>query len=325
MRALRELAFGLAVALAALGGERVAAACNGIGPNCSGTTPACELLGGDCVSCTQGILLGLFGCPAGSTCDSDTASANYGACVLGCSTNYDAGSGTSCSADVPECVHGSCMQCSPGMGNEPFCPKNAPDCNGQGFCGCMTSADCPTGTHCDPGGGSLGFGICSSTCNTKQMCNNGQVCVFDGGIDENGPDGGSCVECFGASGCTAPQVCDSTTFICVDQLDAGPLDSGAFDAGDAGDAGRTTTLDAGISDAGGTSTRDATVSDSGEGETDTFPPGKVEGGGCSVLALGAGGSDSPVPPALLGFAGLAGLFFLRRSQRRSSPGRTERR
>jgi hypothetical protein len=278
------------------------------------------------------VVAGLFGCPAGTTCDTTTGDVNYGACVATCTGSYDAGadggSSGGCNAEFPECVGGSCTECKPDMAGDPFCPKDTPDCNHQGYCGCVTSSDCPqtpTPTHCDPAGGVYGFGICASTCSNGAQCN-GELCVFDGGIDEGASDAGSCVACFGTMGCTAPQVCASATFTCVDQQDAGALDGGNDDGGEGGGA-TTTDGGSGIHDSGATSEPDATMHDGGESESSgPYPPGKVEGGGCSLFAVGAGGlSDSPVSPAFFGFAGLAGLFFLRRSRRRSSERRNERR
>ena len=324
MRARRASAFVVALALAGLGGERVAAACNGVGPDCSNTTPVCviHLLppGTTCEACTPAG--GAAPCPSNTTCV--TSGMMAGACVTTCSASYvDGGPDGGCTAELSTCVDKVCMQCHPDMGGDPACPPATPDCNGQGYCGCVTSTDCPASTHCEPSGGVYGFGACVGSCTTKSDCTN-EYCVVDGGLDEGSSDAGYCVPCFGDAGCAAPQVCASQTFTCVDHDDAGSGDGGA--SGDAGDGG-VAMADGGtvLHDAG--AARDATVSgDDGGGSAagDVYPPGKVEGGGCSLLTVGAAGSaDSPLSPVGFGLAGLAGLFFLRRSQRRTSRRRTE--
>ena len=336
---MRTSLFVLVLALVASGTERVAAAQQTCDPSrttgvlCQNPTPVCQgqlllgLLDYTCAGCTTtpGLLGGSTNnCPtAGETC-------SQGSCITGCSSSYDGGSvDGGCPEALPYCPVGSsmpsCTQCEANTAKDPFCPTDAPRCNGQSICGCQ-AGDCTAPATCQVGGGVYGTGVCVVTCSNGAGCAS-QHCAFDGGVDDDASADGRCVACFTTSDCTDGQVCNVSANTCVTvALDAGPPIT--VDAGT--DGGTLPTVDAGIADAGRTTgEQDATLFDggsSGEGETDTYPPGKVEGGGCSVLALGAGGgSDSPVPRALLGFAGLAGLFFLRRSQRRSSKGRTERR
>lgn len=334
---MRASIFVLVVALVGMGGERVAAAqsCDPsyrTGVLCQNPTPVCVgLLTGTCQKCTNTGVLGLNNCPmAGQTCLAS------GSCVTGCSSNYgDGGVDGGCPEALPYCNSAAprtCAQCAAGTPHDPFCPSTAPSCNTNAVCGCTVDGDCSgtPGATCDTTGGVYGAGVCVVTCSDNSGCMMGDAhhCAVHGGADTDGSADGQCVQCLASGDCDAGQVCNTSADTCftVPVLDAGAPDSGAV-AGDGGPGsdGGTTDHDAGIAD-GGTSTRDATVSDSGEGETtDTFPPGKIEGGGCSVLTVGGGGSDSPAPPALFGFAGLAGLFFLRRSQRRSSKGHSERR
>jgi MYXO-CTERM domain-containing protein len=329
---MRASNFFLVLALVAIGGERVAAAaCDPFymtGVLCQNPTPVCELegLAYACGPCSE-TLGGVLGnnCPTpGQTC------LGSGSCVTGCTANYDAGVDGGCPAALPYCNAASprtCAQCAAGTPHDPFCPLTAPSCNASSVCGCTADIDCNAtpGAKCDTTGGVYGAGVCVITCSDNTGCTTGNAhqCAIDGGADVDGSPDGRCVECLATADCDAGQVCNTSANTCftLPVVDAGPPDGGA----DAGDGGATL-HDAGTAD-GGTSTRDATVSDGGEEETtETYPPGKIEGGGCSLLTIGAGGgSDSPVPPALLGFAGLAGLFFLRRSQRRSSKGRDERR
>ncbi len=301
--------FLLTLALAGVGAGRTAAACGLSGLNCSGTTPDCSLVG-TCVSCQAGGLLGLLACPIGQICQAD------GSCSSTCQNSYvDGGSTTGeCPAETPACFGGACYTCNPNHQADTFCALPTPDCNGSGVCGCGTDTNCGgDGGYCDS---TYAPGACTNVCTAGGGgCHSPTpVCGRVNGTK------GECVQCDAtdSSACSHGQECDLTTNACV-TVDAGAsdVDAGA-DAGSAADSGAVTD--------GGTSSRDATVDDGGDESdagSDIYRPGTAEGGGCSVLASGSGtGRGAPV---FFGFAGLAGLLFLRRTQRRSDRKRNARR
>jgi hypothetical protein len=308
--------FVLSLALAGLGAERAAAACGTSGVNCINPTPVCvtplfPLFGpGTCEACSSANT-----CPTpGQICVTQGATA--GSCVTPCAGDYVDGGTSTCTAAQPACVAGACMQCTPNVGQDPHCKPDAPDCDTSGLCSCSSATTCPSGDHCDTAGGAFGVGACVSTCSSSASCGTG-ACVFDGGLDDGTSDAGQCEQCFGTHGCDAPLVCNATTFTCVTPPDAGtePGDGGGPASGN--DAG-------GLTDGGGSS-RDATVGGDGGDETDggyIYRYGTTEGGGCSLLPGASGTGRTPV---IFGFAGLAGLLFLRRSQRRSDRKRNARR
>lgn len=275
-------------------------------PGCGGATASCDLATATCVACAAN-----YG-GAGATCFSPSSQA----CVAGSCNECNAQ--VACAGATKPVCNGAntCAACASDNGEAgDACPTaGAPYCKGDGSCGkCTADADCATRgggrTFCD-----VQSGACSASCSTDSQCGNttsGKVC--DNGTKKcvNGCRG------TGGNGCTAGQVCSSTTSA-QGTCSAAPVDAGT-DSGPKTDGGSTSSssggtdggkdsgsvvVDSGTSGSSGTSGTSGGT-DGGGNEADGGNGTPASDSGCGCVTAGGNGEGSAAALLALGAAMVA--------------------